>query len=374
MNMLSTRTGIPLAKRELHHSNSQINDLIYRIEDSMQESASNLIDIVVNRLFSYYENSWLYVNISTGDVKGILISKLMVIQLERKEEEEEICICDTENKEMIVVKYNEFGDMDLLKPDNPFSIVDLTFSGIRWEGPVFNGHPFGYGVIYSEKNDISYEGFVYNNEYVGFGTEFYNDVESIRYCGYYMNSLKWGEGIMYDRYQQIDYDGCWYNNLPYDYSDNDLSHYPWVKHTLADFRTTSPLPKLNDMVDVILTSELASLKYVELSSDEIPLQLGKLFVNSLRDLKQLKIGNTSFISYLNWMKGHSMDNENSDYYLIQERECYVMNCSALEEMSFGHMTFIRCSYVRFEYLVNLERIRFGRNSFQYVTYMEFQGK
>ena len=87
----------------------------------------------------------------------------------------------------------------------------------------------------------------------------------------------------------------------------------------------------------------------------------------------MRIGNLSFSNYLNWMRDHPLDDGNGDCYFEYERECRIVNCSSLREISIGHMAFTKCQYVCFEQLHNLEIIQFGRNCFQYVNKMEFKG-
>ena len=45
-------------------------------------------------------------------------------------------------------------------------IIDLNTEGRRWEGGELNGKPFGFGVEYSEKGNLVYEGFVFEGKYV----------------------------------------------------------------------------------------------------------------------------------------------------------------------------------------------------------------
>ena len=55
-------------------------------------------------------------------------------------------------------------------------------------------------------------------------------------------------------------------------------------------------------------------------------------------------------------------------------ECLIRNCVALKEISIVHMAFNKCHYFSMIGLNNLESIQFGRNSFQYVNKVKFEGR
>ena len=48
-----------------------------------------------------------------------------------------------------------------LKKDD---IIKLKNTNMIWEGNSLNGVPFGYGMIYNNKNKVIYEGFIFEKE------------------------------------------------------------------------------------------------------------------------------------------------------------------------------------------------------------------
>ena len=87
-------------------------------------------------------------------------------------------------------------DIDLAEP----GILDLSDDGDRWEGLVFHGKPFGWGSFMNSRNLFSYVGFMINGQRVGFGYDYFPDIDNevVEYEGNYCFDQRFGIGRIYD--------------------------------------------------------------------------------------------------------------------------------------------------------------------------------
>lgn len=125
--------------------------------------------------------------------------------------------CDISDKSMKVrTKENENVEWTNLNVDELVlgDIVDTSSNGRRWEGGSLHGFPYGYGCIYNEENQLTYSGFMFKNEKVCYGVDFYHDTGCIEYIGGFYKNSRYGKGILYDKKNQLAYDGEWENNQP----------------------------------------------------------------------------------------------------------------------------------------------------------------
>ena len=100
-------------------------------------------------------------------------------------------------------------------------VMDLDVNGRRWEGSVRDGKPFGYGVLFNEEGQKTYEGFMIDQTRICFGREYYNDIEKVSYVGCYFDGKHFGYGVLYDRNGVVDYEGIWKYDKPYQSETDD---------------------------------------------------------------------------------------------------------------------------------------------------------
>lgn len=101
--------------------------------------------------------------------------------------------------------------LELLYPDSHYEngIVDLDDQGRRWEGVTFNGVPCGFGKQFDEEGNLCYEGFMYGDRRVCYGTIYYPDLNRVEYSGYVYNNMKHGYGKLYNRQGLLVSDCFW---------------------------------------------------------------------------------------------------------------------------------------------------------------------
>ena len=79
--------------------------------------------------------------------------------------------------------------------------IDLSESGQRWEGQAYEKKPCGWGSYYNEENILVYRGFAFQDNWIGYGIEYWNDIQQPipKYDGSFCFGMKFGKGKVYDR-------------------------------------------------------------------------------------------------------------------------------------------------------------------------------
>ena len=78
-------------------------------------------------------------------------------------------------------------------------ILDIGEFGKRWEGPLLNDTPFGWGLFFDDDAELAYEGFSVFGKYLLYGTEYDPNAHIVLYEGTWCDSLRCGRGRQYDR-------------------------------------------------------------------------------------------------------------------------------------------------------------------------------
>lgn len=92
------------------------------------------------------------------------------------------------------------------------SVIDVSLEGDRWEGDSWNGNPCGWGRYYDCRNLCVYEGFMYQDEFVCFGSLYYEGTSIIQYSGMFYCGTKTGYGKLFDVEGNLLSTGCWMKN------------------------------------------------------------------------------------------------------------------------------------------------------------------
>ena len=237
--------------------------------------------------------------------------------------------CDNQEKSMKVKtrgrdtsEWNEMQLNELQKED----IVDLNENGERWEGDSLNHIPFGYGFIYNSENQIVYEGFVYGEMKVCFGTEFYGDVGSVEYVGNYYRNKRNGYGQLYDKKNELIYEGEWFNDDIFDISNTrivvndviteELIHYGIEELIIGnDYKIT---------MDFFVLNQFAKLKRVIIGENCFN-EVREFRIENCNELIELKIGDVV----------KKYNNEESDDLYNNPSSFSIKNCDHLNEILIG---------------------------------------
>ena len=259
----------------------------------------------------------------------------------------QIIECDIEEKWM---KLNESKkdkeepeEVDLISLQKGV-VIDLNENGVRWEGDLLNGLPFGYGCVYNENNELVYVGFMYDGKKVCFGKEFYGDLGIVEYVGGFYNNMRLGYGKLYNKKNELVYEG-----------DFPVETHVIIESVLNENEIHNHLEELK-IKDNIKTD----IKYFQLVSyyHLHNLEIGSKCFENVEDFRidacieliSITIGNNSFSKQVR----KSIDNNNP---LFRNREnvdddiqltlvkdytafsCYIVNCPKLESLTIGMKSF-----------------------------------
>lgn len=113
-------------------------------------------------------------------------------------------------------------------------ILDLSDEGDRWEGMIFKGKPFGWGSLINSRNLFSYVGFMISGKRIGFGFDYFPDIENeiVEYEGNYCFDQRFGIGRIYDLQGNLLSEGLIDDSLTQiipAYSDDIVRLRSWIK-------------------------------------------------------------------------------------------------------------------------------------------------
>ena len=163
-------------------------------------------------------------------------------------------------KRILYVKHiDETGKETFIRVDQDSPVIlDLNDAGERWEGPILDGEPFGWGLFYDENGCLVYEGFSIFGKYCLFGTEYYPDIHKIRYRGCWCEGVRCGVGVLYDRNGVEVYTGEWIED------SQEIQRIVVVK--------SSPLlPSIHSMIDCLYIGEGCCNDNTSLRLEDFPL-------------------------------------------------------------------------------------------------------
>ena len=150
-----------------------------------------------------------------NNVKNVVFTENSVNCFDINEDDVQYSVkCCLDNKKMIVRVFRKNKWHVEKKSETNYcekDIIDYSEKGERWEGPTLDHHAYGFGCLYNGDNNIVYEGFMFNNQKVGFGIEYYPEGNQIMYYGSFLNNTRCGYGILYDKKNEIVYEGDWIN-------------------------------------------------------------------------------------------------------------------------------------------------------------------
>ena len=149
-------------------------------------------------------------------------------------------------------------------------IFDIDGLGERWEGPILNNKPFGWGLRFDQEGELVYEGFSVLGKYSLFGTEYNAEGHTILYEGTWCDGRRCGRGRQYDRNGSMVYEGEWVN----------------------DNRMTDPIIHVPDSTSLLppLVSLVVSIRI----GDKCCGSGSSLVLNGYPRLRELVIGSESF--------------------------------------------------------------------------------
>ena len=181
-----------------------------------------------------------------------------------------------------------------------YGILDMDNNGMRWEGIVVKGHPFGYGSLYNNENELIYRGVMIGDKKECFGIDFYPGFDIIEYIGCYWNNERHGFGVLYDRKGELVYEGDYWFGSSYNQKRNTELHETMRVNNIDD-------PCVHSLIRELIVDEgcdcgshvigsIFMFPYLEsIVIEKNALQnLHSLKIHNLPQLKSFKTGDESF--------------------------------------------------------------------------------
>ena len=188
-----------------------------------------------------------------------------------KKDEYFIVASKSQRRFLSVLYVNEEGMAVPVEVDQEKTeIFDIDGLGERWEGPILNNKPFGWGLRFDQEGELVYEGFSVLGKYSLFGTEYNAEGHTILYEGTWCDGRRCGRGRQYDRNGSMVYEGEWVN----------------------DNRMTDPIIHVPDSTSLLppLVSLVVSIRI----GDKCCGSGSSLVLNGYPRLRELVIGSESF--------------------------------------------------------------------------------
>ena len=311
-----------------------------------EEISKRIVDILCNGCntgkseFTVSEEmknrSVLVYDLQTGRRYGILESNECCHLVEWSDDVHSILSIHLKNKE---IRYWKDGGWSSERPE--IQCLDLDASGKRWKGNSCNGKPYGYGALYGEEGKKVYEGFMMNDVRIGYGIEFYDDIEKAKYDGCFFNDEYFGYGTLYDRHGIVEYQGLWKHSRPYSTTFDGTTI---DNHSES---VTVPNSAFNEVQSLVPPSFLHSLKQI-LIEDECFGSVRSFTISELVELECMTIGQKSFTA------------DKKDRFI---GSCRMENCPKLKSIQIGDHSFEDYGSLRLSDLPLLQSIQIGDNCF-----------
>ena len=285
--------------------------------------------------------------IETGRECGVWKKEEKCYAIKRGDEENRVVVADLKTHEMRVYDGDDWNESE----QDGVDCIDLDVNGKRWEGGVKDGKPFGYGELFDEEGKKEYEGFMVDGVKMGYGIEYYNDIEWVKYRGCFYEGKRFDRGVLYDRNGIIEYNGLWKNDEP---------HSPHSNGSTIDNHTetvTISNGVFNNRESFIPSFYMHSLKRIVIGDG----CFGKVRVfelDGLDELESVEIGRDSF---------RIRDRKRSD------GSYRIINCPKLKSIQIGYESFSDYHSFELNNLPSLQSIDMGGYCFYYAPSFSLTG-
>ena len=279
----------------------------------------------MNRLTSSINSTFKSINISENDIQSVngevneemklsgwmLVElkdeKCVMIEMNDRKEIEEGYLLDKEK--VLERKGKELSDKNKETIDKE--------NGIRFDGRVFEGIPFGFGYLFDENGNKIYEGMMINWNRMGYGTS-YSENGRKEYEGTWCNDLRCGSGKSFDNEGNVIFEGNWYhgNRIEESYEGDGRNLSIRVKSL-----------KLNK--SILNDFDISLFMYLEelIIGDECFNNVTQFAIDGMDHLKSIKIGMNSFTQKKN------------DHGINRSCSFHVLNCNQLQSIDIGRYSF-----------------------------------
>ena len=178
---------------------------------------------------------------------------------------------------------------------------------------------------------------------IGFGREFYSDIDCVKYSGAYYKDRKCGYGVLYNRRGEVDYEGGWEDEVMEVNNDvNVITNH--TDHLIV------PDQSFNTVDWFSLSSLFPLLKEIIIGNSCFQ-YCTRFVVEGLNALERIQIGEWCFSYNSRW--NEVRDSKSSQGF------CRIRKCPKLKSICSGDYSFSIFHSLELENLPSLETLEFG---------------
>ena len=139
-------------------------------DNLIRQRMMKVFDDMKECLPKHLDHSLVCYDISRNDYYGVVIGKKRLFHF-HESKLTRLIVCNIEDYSMCVYELNGLVPRVYMNQHEVVTILPLDAKGSRWGGSMLNNQPFGYGIVYDEKNRVKFVGFVYQGKRVCLGKE-----------------------------------------------------------------------------------------------------------------------------------------------------------------------------------------------------------
>ena len=285
-------------------------------------------------------------NMEKDEIQGLFWKDNDYIQLTRNSEEISIILVNNETKRMQQFKGIEemtIEEQDITQVKENY-ILNFSFDGRRWEGPILNEMQFGFGVEFDSNGLCCYEGFSYGMNRVCYGIE-YNNIEMKEYEGGLVNGKRFGHGEIFNRRNELEYSGMLLMGSPL----GTNSVYPIIHSHLDEIIW----PTLTEVIQTIRICNIPTIMKINLV-DSTFCNLRVFYVENMPNTLSINIGDKCSTT------------SSGDSFIIKK-------CRRLESIHVGS-SFTKCDFVEISECANIARITMKKQAFMICHKILFESR
>ena len=328
----------------------------------IREETINFVELLQLLISTIQIRHIICCNVHTGMKKGIIKAGEVILQFMKDRDQAILIATNKDRKTMALWLGRELEQLRRVNTTTaiPFQIIDLDRSGRRWEGSSLGSFPFGYGQLFDDEDRLEYEGFIYGNTKVCYGTEYYPEIGIEKYRGFFCFGDYFLDSVQKDRNGITEYEGEWMNKKAF---DPDLYSLPYFHSHIPSWIITKDFGNELEWTELHMSC-LLCLEKVIFSSRYVQFKNVHTFI--LDCLPKLKL--VRFLS--------QCCNNSEEYYIPEDKGvgCLrISNCPSLEMIEIGAYAFSNYSSLQLSNLPALQGFSAGYYALFYIKRVEFKG-
>ena len=341
-------------KRECIYENGERKETVREFQSDAEMTYTPPNQSFLRSLFEKpCDDSLILHNLSDGSGYGVLRSTEKCYEIQWIPNDDRVIEVDLIRNEVRGYQNTQLIDVHCCQ-----EVMDLSVNGRRWEGGVREGKPFGYGILFNEEGQKEYEGFMIDQTKIGFGQDYYSDIDRVEYSGCYFDGKRYGFGILFDRNGAVDYEGLWKDDKPYVSSCNG---------NVIDNHVDSLVvgcDAFSEQKSFVLSSSFDTLKQVVIADNSLQ-NVSCFKVKGLNELESIVVGKSSFkvhmIPFWEW-KRKRVDG------VFQ-----IADCPKLQTITIGDTSFFNYGSFDVDKLPSLQSLQIGDSCFVYAPVFSLTG-